>query len=77
MYNFTTTLKKSILGFIYTLTAVIVSSIAQTLVNYHPGGDTPTWLMTIYLAIIPTVAAALTGWANWLKNKDKGNANPN
>lgn len=73
MYSFTTTLKKSVIGFVTGLAAVIVSSIAQTLVNYHPdpGAGTPTWLMTIYLAIIPATTAALSGLANWLKNKDK------
>ena len=76
MYNFTTTLKKSILGFVTGLAAVVILAIAQAITNYQPTTETPTWLQTIYLSIIPMVTSALVGLANYLKNKDKGNVNP-
>lgn len=71
MYNFTTTLKKSVLGFITGLAAVVIAAVTQAVTNYVPSADTPTWLTTIYLSIIPVVTASLTGLANWIKNKDK------
>lgn len=77
--NYLTTLKKSILGFLTGLSAVIVLGVVQSITNYVPVACSaditmeclPSWLLIAYQAIVPTVCAVLVGLANWLKNRNK------
>lgn len=78
-FNFFTTLKKGVIGFVTGLAAVVVLSVVQALSSYNPvicskeivDNCTPQFIYTAYMGIIPVVTGALVGVANWLKNRNK------
>lgn len=78
-FNFLTTVKKGIIGFVTGLAAVIVFGVVQAITDYKPvvcskdivENCTPQFITTAYYAIVPIVTGALVGVANWLKNRNK------
>lgn len=77
--NWVITIKKSLLGFLTGLAAVIVLGIIQSISSYNPvvcsaevvENCTPQFIVSAYSSIIPIVTAVLVGFANWLKNRNK------
>ena len=77
--NIFITFKKSILGFLTGLAAVVVLGIVQSISSYNPvvctaevtENCTPQFFVSLYMSIIPVVTAFLVGVANWLKNRNK------
>jgi hypothetical protein len=78
MFNIWITVKKSAVGFLTGLAAVVVLSISQGIASYNPvvctaeitENCTPSFVVSLWLGIIPVVTGFLVGVANWLKNKD-------
>lgn len=70
-------LKKGFLGFIYSLVAVIVMAIVKAMTDYKPvpcsaeilENCTPSYIINLYYAIVPTITGALIAFANYLKNR--------
>lgn len=77
--NILITLKKSVLGFLTGLAAVIVMGLVESISGYKPTicsatvteNCTPAFLANVWLGIVPVVSGVLVGVANWLKNRNK------
>lgn len=77
--NWFITIKKSVLGFVTGLAAVIVLGVSQAIVDYNPvicsvditENCTPQYVVGLWMSVVPIVSSFLVGIANWLKNRNK------
>lgn len=76
--NYWITLKKSVLGFLAGLAAVIIAGVIKAVTDYVPVSCSstvtenclPSFLFYAYQAIVPAVIAGLVALTNWLKHRN-------
>ena len=57
-------------GIVFGAVAVGLAAIADVISTSSMGADTPAWIHSLWMFIVPVIVGALKGAANWLKNKD-------
>ena len=77
-FNIWISLKKGIIGFIYSLVAVVIMAVVKAMTDYQPvvctkeivENCTPQYIISAYYSIVPVITGSLIAFANWLKNRN-------